>query len=691
MLRYFGNGIYKSLSSDPRPINPISDSVLIETNSRKIYYYQSGNWVEAYVPTTLAALTGDVNISAPANDQLLRYNTTLSKWQNATVSTGGGGTLTDPQSGYTWLIYKNASGDYKAKNGFTGTVPSGGSSTSMDTLWDWLKANYIQSGEPIGRGLIQFYKGTFTFTATGGAAAIDSTGWGTNTGAGPFIRGMKRDTKLVFTPSAATNSALTIDNQTDSGFADFDIAINSNVTNAIKVTANTAGEGAQRTLIENIKIRRSESDGPVVTGQRGIYMITPVYTIGGNVFFTTIRRVTTRFMDTGIELAGTADFNNTHAINIDDCGFWGSRRGINMGDRCSQNFISKILVQDVQPPPNDTIPIVEYAVRLGVQSRFNFVYNISADVVRGAGSCMVLLEDQSDYNKISGIINSGVAPSILDYSGRANNEYTNIISVGGNTYRSKEGRWQGGAYFTGVTDGTAGLTGAYMYGGSGLLSGPFAAPTGTQEGYVATANTHVFMDATEGISTRITTKGTPVAGDNVGLKTRFPITSRSANFRLYFRFRINTAKGATSDHRAWFGLWNNDGDVTSSNTWLPGIHGIGIGYDSTTTTGGSNRGATWHIVHNDATAGQTLFDEITTGTPPVGITNNNTIVHQCIIQSEETPTPRFLVNMDGGTLTSLTTGIPGSTIPLRLALGIEITSGTAHSIDIFDIRISQWK
>ena len=572
---------------------------------------------------------------------------------------------------YTWLIYKTGS-TYKAKNGFTGTVPSGASSTSMDTLWSWLKANYVQTGEEIGRGLIQFYKGTYTFTATGGAATIDSA-WGTDTGTGPHVRGQRRDTHLIFTPSAATDSALTIDNQTDSGFQDLDIAINSNVTNAIKVSTSTPGDGSARTILENLKIRRSESDGPFVTGQRGIYLSTPTGGTSGNVFFTTLRRIYARFMETGIELAGTVGLNNTHAVNIDDCGMWGCVKAINMGDRCSQNFVGNILVQDIGAT-------MDYAVRLGVNSNYTQVYKIGVDGAAKSGSAIVLLEDGANYNKIDGLVSSGAQVAIRDYSGQSYNEFSNITTINGPTYRQKEGRWLGGSYYLGTTDGTN--TG-YMYGGTGLLSGPFAAPAGTQEGYVATANTHVVIDGTEGIGTRFTTKTTPVAGDNIGMKSKFPITFRNANFRLYFRFKVGTAKGSTTDHRAWFGLWNNDLDITANNEWLNGNNGIGIGYDA---LAGST---TWKIVHNDGTAGagNTIFDEVNPTTP---ITNNNTNVHQCIIQYETTPTPRCLVNMDGGTLRSITTQIPTAFAPLRLAMGIEITNTAAHSVDIFDIKINQW-
>ena len=47
--------------------------------------------------TALSGLTTDVTISSPANNQVLQYNSTLSKWVNSTLSTGSStlATLTD--------------------------------------------------------------------------------------------------------------------------------------------------------------------------------------------------------------------------------------------------------------------------------------------------------------------------------------------------------------------------------------------------------------------------------------------------------------------------------------------------------------------------------------------------------------------------------------------------------------------
>ena len=66
--------------------------------------------------STLSGLT-DVDLSSPTNGQVLKYNSTTQKWENANESGGGGGTSiivverTDNTSGYAWLTPCDANGN----------------------------------------------------------------------------------------------------------------------------------------------------------------------------------------------------------------------------------------------------------------------------------------------------------------------------------------------------------------------------------------------------------------------------------------------------------------------------------------------------------------------------------------------------------------------------------------------------
>lgn len=46
VVRYLGDSIYKCLAADIKPSNAIPNAMLIETDTRKTYYYQSGVWTE---------------------------------------------------------------------------------------------------------------------------------------------------------------------------------------------------------------------------------------------------------------------------------------------------------------------------------------------------------------------------------------------------------------------------------------------------------------------------------------------------------------------------------------------------------------------------------------------------------------------------------------------------------------------
>ena len=55
-----------------------------QTNNASLDYIKN----KPTVPTTLAGLTGDVNISSPSNDQVLKYDSSSSKWVNGTAPSG---------------------------------------------------------------------------------------------------------------------------------------------------------------------------------------------------------------------------------------------------------------------------------------------------------------------------------------------------------------------------------------------------------------------------------------------------------------------------------------------------------------------------------------------------------------------------------------------------------------------------
>lgn len=88
------------------------------------YDSSTSKWINATMPsgsTTLAALT-DTNISSPTNGQVLKYNSSTGKWVNADESGGGGGsgTVTSVTAGAGLRVDNNTSGGTITTSGTIG-------------------------------------------------------------------------------------------------------------------------------------------------------------------------------------------------------------------------------------------------------------------------------------------------------------------------------------------------------------------------------------------------------------------------------------------------------------------------------------------------------------------------------------------------------------------------------------------
>ncbi len=462
MLRYLGNGIYKFLSSDPLPINPVPDSILIETNTRKTYYYQGGTWVQA-PPTTLAALTGDVTIAAPANDQLLRYNTSLSKWQNATVTTGGGTSTDNP---YTWYIYKvGTSNTYKAKNGSLGTAPTtiGGvanPNSSMDALWGAIRSNFNLAGEEThllseggsnsgAGGSIVFGRGVFTFT---NEMLVDSTMTG-GARAPAIYAQSKGGTTLRFIASAPLTSAIHIKSMVEPVLKDLDIWVNDSnvITNIIHVDAMTGASAGG--LFENIRIFKTINNpnypateawpyklnyfpSPLPpTGQRGFYLQQgtnppPATDNSTNTMhFAEFRKILIKDTDIGFESVG---IGNNSFMKFDGIYLWHCKQGFKGDSEFKQSFLNNFIYQAGQAGAYG-----DYCI--SILGTSNCISNVTTDVIEPPFAT-VILQPGATQNRISNIVNSGLAPDILDLSGNITNMYPVCNTSNGLSQPSRESR-----------------------------------------------------------------------------------------------------------------------------------------------------------------------------------------------------------------------------------------------------------
>lgn len=119
-------------------------AALLDTNisnpsNGQILKYDSSTskWINATMPsgsTTLAALT-DTNISSPTNGQVLKYNSSTGKWVNADESGGGGGsgTVTSVTAGAGLRVDNNTSG---------GTITTSGTIKLTEAVMTNISAGY---------------------------------------------------------------------------------------------------------------------------------------------------------------------------------------------------------------------------------------------------------------------------------------------------------------------------------------------------------------------------------------------------------------------------------------------------------------------------------------------------------------------------------------------------------------------
>ena len=99
------------------------------------YDSSTSKWINATMPsgsTTLAALT-DTNISSPTNGQVLTYNSSTGKWVNATGGGGGSGTVTSVTAGAGLRVDDNTSG---------GTITTSGTIKLTDVVMTNISAGY---------------------------------------------------------------------------------------------------------------------------------------------------------------------------------------------------------------------------------------------------------------------------------------------------------------------------------------------------------------------------------------------------------------------------------------------------------------------------------------------------------------------------------------------------------------------
>lgn len=410
-IKYLGTGLYKGLSTDTKPTNVVDGTLFIATDSGQTYHYTSGTWV---------------------------------------VETGGaGGASTD--NPYTWYIYKvGTSNTYKAKNGSLGTSPTtiGGvanPNSSMDALWGAIRSNFNLAGEETNLtaaagagGLIVFGRGVYTFA---NEILIDTTMTGGSRA--PTIQAAsKGGTIIKLADSTPRTSGIHFKGIVEPIFRDIDIQCDDTnlITNIIHVDAmDSATAGG---LFENIRIFKSIGTNldpyfPTLppAGQRAFYLqqgtVPPPDddNAKNTMHFAEYKKILVKDTDTAFESVG---IGNNSFMKFDGIYIWKCRQGFKGDSEFKQSFLTNFIFQAASSGAYG-----DYCISLSGPS--NCIANVTCDVIEPPYAT-IILQPGSTQNRISNIVNSGLAPDILDLSGNITNIYEPSNTSNGLSQPYKESR-----------------------------------------------------------------------------------------------------------------------------------------------------------------------------------------------------------------------------------------------------------
>lgn len=128
------------------------------------------------IPTTLAGLTGDVNIASPSNDQVLKYDGTSSKWVNGSAPAGGHTMLPTPAAGVNEASVVSAINAGIAEGGTNDDVASLFGIGKWSNAYEKLAIVKATSAHPIGTSGIGTWQDNID--PSNPPSKADEQGWG---------------------------------------------------------------------------------------------------------------------------------------------------------------------------------------------------------------------------------------------------------------------------------------------------------------------------------------------------------------------------------------------------------------------------------------------------------------------------------------------------------------------------------
>lgn len=653
-IRYLGDAIYKTNVAGERPTNPIANALIIETDTRKTYYYQSGTWTEE------------------------------------TAGTGAIGSLPSTDSTYTIYI---AGSIVKARNNRTGVV-------------DYSNSNDPTTGNavlPINSAINNIKTLDGIDTAMGAAIFIMAGHYNCKTQITASaetseaqrhaisLRGEGKGTLLHWTPSSTiTNGILLKCNHAQ--LRDVMIWANDKVVNLVRGEGPTATSGQYNWgTVENVIFlgpntniptggaNKILNNMPVIANQTGLN----VFTDGAE---TSPSTATSYFaanwkvhncefgaLDYGAKFIGRyADMCNHSNIHIGSCETGYYLEG-------TQHNLSNFRIESNSQ--SSTIPVGHYGIYLRALggaaeggANITFLSNINGEL-RWPGARLIHIEAGVNNCIFRNTINSG-ANEIDNF--RMWDE--NIVGVNFDydskyTPTSPEQTVRRVGFITGMNQGITLVSpnpAGIFTNGFGECSFPNVRENLTGTGTTPPSITTAF-DGNDQFSKKLSTGGGTGAVDNrASLQYVQAFHNRSSNMRI--QGRIRTAHNANI--RIFIGLINQNADPTATTPFiapaattdiLAGINGVGLWVDSGATT-------QWRVIHNDGTAGASVKDTIV-GDPVIDTTS---AYHKFEIVTEDAAN-RFGVRYDNK-MNIVTSRIPATTARLGWLVFIQATTTAVRDL-----------
>jgi hypothetical protein len=624
-IKYRGDGIYTCLVADTKPtIGITTGSTLLETDTLRPFYFDGTGWKspESFI------------------------------------------------NARTWTIYKQGT-NYKAKNEYLGYSPTTGISPDLHTTWAYIASNFDTAGDPTDTdagGSVEFAKGLYTFTQ---APAIMDNTW--SAASQPIhIRGQGMyATKIRVLPASAIDTAFEIKSLSHGSIKDLWLDINNNVTNAVKLNADTAD--AANNVLRDLYITNINNSSAPLSGQRGIYLVNDSDNF--SLFFNLFDTIYMRFMHHGIDTTGCVGLNNTSYL-IRNIKMWEAEYGITLkggaAGRSLQSQITNIWHQCSATNGLYTVKIEDANIAdTTTRSRYHIIDGVIADNNLKAGNWVVIVGKGASHCRVDNVNASGNTDRLLlDRSGNATNQFSNCDNY-------PTSRQRGSVNFTShILSNPAMTTVTAPPGGSTVNI-----PQITGHGLFAAGLIHEVVGTGSIINTNLSvangkvlslTTGTGAVPNQSALRSPIWVAAREFAPKLVVRFHCS----AIAAQRWFIGLTEHDAIAPSDDAYITAQAVVAICQRSTDTQ--------FQLLYNDTIGAPNFIPMKDSSNANINV---DTTVHVFWVFMDAIEN-KLYASLDGNTPIEITSDFPDAgNMPLKFFASMEGTTTTSKTLNLYKVDL----